>query len=93
MASTTTLRPAFAGGGILNAPLIQWLHKNRGLIVPAGFICMVMVLLVPLPPMILDVLLVLNLAIAAIVLVSVMFVRSPLELLIAMIRSLGVKDL
>jgi flagellar biosynthesis protein FlhA len=50
------------------------------LLVPAGFIAMIMVLLVPLPPFLLDLLLVCNLAISAIVLVSVMFVTSPLEL-------------
>ena len=80
MASTAAMRPAIAGGGVLNAPIFQWMHKNRGLMVPAGFICLVMVLLVPLPPMVLDLLLVSNLALAAVVLVSVMFVRSPLEL-------------
>ena len=80
MASTATMRPAIAGGGVLNAPIFQWMHKHRGLIVPSGFICLVMVLLVPLPPMILDLLLVSNLALSAVVLVSVMFVRSPLEL-------------
>ncbi len=55
-------------------------HKHRGLLIPAAFILMIMVLLVPLPPWTLDLMLVMNLAIAAIVLVSVMFVKSPLEL-------------
>jgi flagellar biosynthesis protein FlhA len=68
------------GGGILSNPFIMAIHKHRGLIVPAGFIAMIMVLLVPLPTAVLDLLLVLNLSIAAIVLVSVMFVSSPLDL-------------
>jgi flagellar biosynthesis protein FlhA len=87
LASATTLRPnlAAAGGGsgsagILNLPIIRTLHKNRGLFIPAAFIAMIMVLLVPMPPMLMDLLLVMNIAIAAIVLVSVMFVTSPLDL-------------
>ncbi len=81
MASAATMRPTLAGtGGFLTSPFFVRLHKHRGLIVPAGFIAMIMVLLVPLPPFLLDILLVSNLAISAIVLVSVMFVNSPLEL-------------
>ncbi|HVX85976.1 MAG TPA: flagellar biosynthesis protein FlhA [Phycisphaerae bacterium] len=72
---------ALAGGGaILSNPIFTAIHKYRGLIVPAGFIAMIMVLLVPLPTQVLDLLLVMNLSIAAIVLVSVMFVNSPLDL-------------
>jgi flagellar biosynthesis protein FlhA len=87
MASAATIRPAIGavgtsgrGGGILTSPLFIKLHKHRGLLIPAGFIAMIMVLLIPLPPFLLDLLLVSNLAISTIVLVSVMFVNSPLEL-------------
>jgi flagellar biosynthesis protein FlhA len=82
MASAATMRPALAtgGSGFLASPFFLFIHKHRGLMIPAGFIGMIMVLLVPLPPVLLDMLLVTNLAIAAIVLVSVMFVNSPLEL-------------
>ena len=83
MATAATMRPALgtgAGGGFLTSPLFMKLHKHRGLIVPAGFIAMIMVLLIPLPPFVLDILLVSNLALSSIVLVSVMFVNSPLEL-------------
>src|SRR4051812_46540470 len=83
MASAATMRPSLGGGGgggFLTSPFFLRIHKHRGLLVPAGFIGMIMVLLVPLPPTLLDMLLVTNLAIAAIVLVSVMFVNSPLEL-------------
>jgi flagellar biosynthesis protein FlhA len=50
------------------------------MVIPAAFIAMIMVLLVPVPTGILDLLLIANLALAAIVLVSVMFVTSPLDL-------------
>ena len=74
--------PVLAEGerGFLTRPIFQKIQKHRGLIIPAAFIAMIMVLLIPLPPMMLDLLLVTNLAISAIVLVSVMFVNSPLEL-------------
>jgi len=64
----------------LNNRLFLTLHKHRSLIIPAGFIAMIMVLLIPIAPAVMDVLLMANLALAAIVLVSVMFVSSPLEL-------------
>jgi flagellar biosynthesis protein FlhA len=64
----------------MSNPIFVAIHKHRGLIVPAGFIAMIMVLLVPLPTQVLDLLLVMNLSIAAVVLVSVMFVSSPLDL-------------
>jgi flagellar biosynthesis protein FlhA len=92
MAGATTLRAGGAGGarggaasggamgGLLSNPVFVMMHKHRGLVVPAGFIAMIMVLLVPLPTSVLDILLVSNLAMATIVLVSVMFVTSPLDL-------------
>jgi flagellar biosynthesis protein FlhA len=79
MANAATSRSS-GGGGLLANPLVVFIHKNRGMLIPAGFIALIMVLLVPLPPMVLDILLVVNLAIAAIILVSVMFVNTPLEL-------------
>jgi flagellar biosynthesis protein FlhA len=82
MAGATTLRPSLAPGapGILANPLLIKLHRHRGLFIPAAFIGMIVVLLVPMPTMLLDFFLVFNLAVAAIVLVSVMFVSSPLDL-------------
>lgn len=81
MAGAATIR-ANPGVGLplLDNRFTAALHKHRGMVIPAAFIAMIMVLLVPLPPMLMDLLLVINLAISAIVLVSVMFVKSPLEL-------------
>ncbi len=85
MAGATAVRPGMGGtggasGALFNSPFFIALHKHRGLVVPAGFIAMIMVLLVPMPTALMDLLLVANLAMAAVVLVSVMFVSSPLEL-------------
>ncbi|MGA2497578.1 MAG: flagellar biosynthesis protein FlhA [Tepidisphaeraceae bacterium] len=60
-------------------PILFRLHQNRGLLFPAAFISLLFVILVPLPTFLLDILLVLNLALSTIVLVTTVFVQSPLE--------------
>src|SRR5947199_7425677 len=61
-------------------PVLQRLHENRGMIFPMGFICLLLVILIPLPPSVLDLLLVMNLTLSIIVLVTTIYVKSPLEL-------------
>ncbi|HEV7300472.1 MAG TPA: flagellar biosynthesis protein FlhA [Tepidisphaeraceae bacterium] len=60
-------------------PFFAKLHEHRGMIFPISFIALLAVLLVPLPPFILDLLLVLNITIAIIVLVTTIYIKSPLE--------------
>src|SRR3954462_1925917 len=60
-------------------PVFIKLHANRGLLFPLGFICLLLVFLVPLPTFVLDCLLVLNITISVIVLVTTIYVKSPLE--------------
>src|SRR5687767_3722484 len=60
-------------------PILQRIHENRGMIFPMALICLLFVILVPLPTQILDVLLVLNLTISAVVLITTIYVQSPLE--------------
>src|SRR5678816_358246 len=62
-----------------NNPFLHKLHANRGMIFPVAFIGLFVVILVPLPPFILDVLLVTNITLSVIVLVTTIYVRSPLE--------------
>src|SRR5678815_4280256 len=62
-----------------NNPFLHKLHANRGMIFPVAFIGLLVVILVPLPPFILDVLLVTNITLSVIVLVTTIYVRSPLE--------------
>ncbi|MGE5609123.1 MAG: flagellar biosynthesis protein FlhA [Bacillota bacterium] len=64
---------------VLSNPVLQRIHESRGLIFPIAFISLLFVILVPLPPGIMDILLVLNLSISAIILVTTIYVRSPLE--------------
>jgi flagellar biosynthesis protein FlhA len=59
-------------------PILQRLHENRGMLFPMALICLLFVILVPLPTQILDVLLILNLTISAVVLVTTIYVNSPL---------------
>jgi len=60
-------------------PLLLKLHANRGLLFPLAFISLLLVILVPLPPFVLDLLLTFNLALSVIVLVTTLYVQSPLE--------------
>src|SRR3954467_9028027 len=60
-------------------PFFAKVHANRGLLFPMAFISLLLVLLVPLPTFVLDCLLVLNITISVIVLVTTIYVKSPLE--------------
>ena len=59
------------GGGILG--------RAQDLILPMAIIASVLVILVPLPPALLDVLLAANIALSVIVLLTTIYVRTPLE--------------
>jgi flagellar biosynthesis protein FlhA len=60
-------------------PILQKVHQNRGMIFPIAFIGLLVVILVPLPTFVLDLLLVCNITLAVIVLVTTIYVSSPLE--------------
>src|SRR5665213_2648944 len=55
------------------------IHQNRGLIFPMTLIGLLLVILIPLPPSVLDLLLICNITLSVIVLVTVVYVQSPLE--------------
>src|SRR5436190_19799833 len=60
-------------------PILHKVHENRGMILPLAFISLLLVILIPLPPFALDFLLVVNITISVIVLVTTIYVTSPLE--------------
>jgi len=65
-----------------NITIPAWVLKvndNRALMVPIALISLLGVILVPLPPIILDLLLTANLALAALILLTTIFVDSPLD--------------
>ena len=64
--------------------------KHRSLIVPVAFILMIGVIVVPLPPAMMDVLLCLNITLAAIILLTTIYIREPLELSVFPALLLGV---
>jgi flagellar biosynthesis protein FlhA len=55
------------------------IFANRGMIFPMAFMSLLLVILVPLPTAVLDFLLVCNLTLSAIVMVTTIYVKSPLE--------------
>lgn len=58
---------------------VQSLHKYRGLIVPVSFILLLAVLLVPIPPALMDILICLNISLAVIVLLTTISMKHPLD--------------
>ena len=58
---------------------IGFLYRYRGLVYPVLAMALVLVILIPLPTQILDVLLVANIALSALVLLTVMYMNGPLE--------------
>jgi flagellar biosynthesis protein FlhA len=64
---------------VASNPILSRIHANRGMIVPLAFMSLLLVLLMPLPPRLLDFLLIINLSLSAIVMVSTIYVQSPLE--------------
>jgi len=70
-----TLKPA--GGG-----LPRWLDavgRYRGLIVPFGFVALLGVILVPLPPWAMDLLICFNISLAVLILLTTIYMEEPLD--------------
>jgi flagellar biosynthesis protein FlhA len=66
-----------AGSPSLASP--DWLRRGQDLVLPLAIIASVLVILVPLPPALLDVLLSANIALSVIVLLTTIYVRMPLD--------------
>src|SRR5262245_37614606 len=60
-------------------PWLHRLHAYRGLFVPVGFVLLLVVLLVPLPPFVMDVLICMNISLAVIILLTTMHMDQPLD--------------
>src|ERR1700686_4918275 len=60
-------------------PLFAKVHENRGLLFPVALIGLLVVILVPLPSFVLDLLLIINITLSILVLVTTIYVQSPLE--------------
>ncbi len=60
-------------------PILAWLATNRGVLFPAAAAALIFVILIPLPTGILDFLLITNILLTTVVLMTVMYLRRPLE--------------
>ncbi len=58
---------------------IDWLSRNSSLLVPIGFVALLGVIVVPLPPIALDVLIAANLSLSAVILLTTVYVGNALE--------------
>ena len=79
MASKAPIQPALAGAGSSLPALLHRLHKHRGLIVPIGFVLLLMVVLVPMPTAVMDVLICLNIALSVLILLTTIYMEQPLD--------------
>ena len=57
----------------------RFLHRHRGVVFPAGALSLVLVILIPLPTWLMDLLLTLNITLATVVLMTVMYTDRPLD--------------
>jgi flagellar biosynthesis protein FlhA len=57
----------------------RFISRHRGLILPVGAAALIFVILVPIPPLLIDIFLAMNIALAAVILLTTIHVRSPLE--------------
>ncbi len=55
------------------------MHRHRGLIVPVSFVVLMLVLLVPVPPAVLDILISANISLAVVILLTTLYMKKPLE--------------
>jgi flagellar biosynthesis protein FlhA len=67
-----------AGAASLAGPRSRW-SRWQDLILPVSIIASVLVILVPMPPALLDLLLSVNIAVAVIILLTTIYVKTPLE--------------
>src|SRR5271155_1749468 len=64
---------------VASPTLFQRISANRGMIFPLAFVALLMVVLVPLPTVVLDFLLITNVTLSVVILVTTIYVKSPLE--------------
>ncbi|MDP6044728.1 MAG: FHIPEP family type III secretion protein, partial [Phycisphaerae bacterium] len=57
----------------------RFINRHRGLVLPVSAAALIFVILVPIPPVLIDIFLAMNIALAAVILLTTIHVRSPLE--------------
>ncbi|MCA9312534.1 MAG: FHIPEP family type III secretion protein, partial [Phycisphaerales bacterium] len=67
---------------LMNKPIPGWMQKfasHRALLAPVAFILLLVVIVVPLPPVLMDLLIAVNISIAVIMLMTTMYLAEPLD--------------
>ncbi len=64
---------------LMNNPVFRFVQENSGLLFPAAAAAAIFVILIPLPTVALDFLLIINILLTTVVLMTVMYIRTPLE--------------
>jgi flagellar biosynthesis protein FlhA len=85
--STPMPTPALAKGGggsgsaaFGNMPgFLHKIHHHRGLIAPISFVALLVVVVVPMPPAVMDILICLNIALAVLILLTTIYMEQPLD--------------
>ncbi len=78
MATTTPAKPALTRAGVL-PDWVYRLQRYRHLIVPLSFILLLIVILVPMPTLVMDVLISLNISLSVIILLTTIYMAAPLD--------------
>lgn len=63
-----------------NPGWVRLIEKHRAIIVPVGFVLLLCVILVPLPPLLMDILIAMNICVSVVLLMTTMYSEQPLEL-------------
>jgi flagellar biosynthesis protein FlhA len=80
MATQAPPKPVLSTSGGTSLPaILHRIHKYRGLIVPVGFILLLIVVLVPMPTAVMDVLICLNISLSVLILLTTIYMEQPLD--------------
>jgi flagellar biosynthesis protein FlhA len=71
------IKPGGLGEGL--PAWMRRMHRHKGLIVPLGFVMLLVVILVPLPPLVMDLLISGNISLAVIILLTTIYMSKPLD--------------
>ncbi|MCC7389932.1 MAG: flagellar biosynthesis protein FlhA [Phycisphaerales bacterium] len=71
------IKPGGSGDGL--PAWMRRMHRHKGLIVPLGFVMLLVVILVPLPPLVMDLLISGNISLAVIILLTTIYMSKPLD--------------
>ncbi len=69
-----------SAAGTANMPVwMAWIARRRGLLLPVGLVAMLAVIIIPVPPVVMDLLIVLNFGLSLLVLMTTISMKEPLD--------------